>query len=150
MGILFLPITRISFGFLAMSGAIALAAGLQSLVDTSPAGSISFLSLFPIYVLTAIAEILAFVSSMEYAYTKAPRSMKSLIASINLFLCAMGSVLGLAISPTSTKSRILAQFASLSGIMFLLAIVYYALFSNYNKEEGKMNRMEREVDQDDR
>lgn len=33
--------------------------------------------------------------------------------------------------------------------MFLLAIVYYALFSKYNKEEGKMNRMEREADQDD-
>lgn len=118
-------------------------------VDSSPARSISFLSIFPIYVLTAVAEILAFVSSMEYAYTKAPRSMKSLVASINLFLCALGSVLGLAISPTSTKSRILAQFASLSGVMFLLAIVYYVLFSKYNKDEGKMNQMERAMDQDD-
>lgn len=107
------------------------------------------MSIFPIYVLTAVSEILAFVSSMEYAYTKAPKSMKSLVASINLLLCAVGSLLGLAISPTSTKPRILVQFATLSGMMFVLGIVFYALFSKYNKEEEKMNRVEREVDDND-
>ncbi|KAK3309421.1 putative oligopeptide transporter [Chaetomium strumarium] len=149
MNIQFLPITRISFGFLAMSGAIALAAGLQSLVYSSPSESINFFSIFPIYVLTAVSEILAFVSSMEYAYTKAPRSMKSLVASINLLLCAVGSLLGLAISPTSEKPRVMVQFASLSGIMFIAAIAFYVLFSKYNKEEEKMNSVERGTDDDD-
>lgn len=107
------------------------------------------MSILPIYVLTAVSEILAFVSSMEYAYTKAPRSMKSLVASINLLLCAIGSLLGLAISPTSEKPRIMVQFASLSGMMFLAAIAFYVLFSKYNKEEEKMNGVERGMDDDD-
>jgi proton-dependent oligopeptide transporter, POT family len=109
---------------------------------------VNFFSILPIYVLTALAEILAFLSSMEYAYTKAPRSMKSLVASINLLLCAVGSALGLAISPTSTNPQVLAQFACLSEIMFVVAIVFYVLFSKYNKEEEKMNRVEREAGDD--
>jgi len=107
---------------------------------------VNFFSILPIYVLTATGEILAFLSSMEYAYTKAPRSMKSLVASINLLLCAVGSVLGLAISPTSKTPSVLVQFACLSGIMFAVAVVFYVLFNKYNKEESKMNRVEREAD----
>lgn len=85
---------------------------------------------------------------MEYAYTKAPRSMKSLVASVNLLLCALGSLLGLAISPTSKKPQILVQFACLSGMMFLAAILVYVLFSKYNKVDEKMNQIEREADSD--
>lgn len=146
-----------------MSGAIALAAGLQSrkhstqrpqtwlqianaiqVVNSSPPESISFVSLLPIYILTAISEILAVVTSMEYAYTKAPKSMKSLVASINLLLCAIGSLLGLAVSPTSTRSRILVQFATLSGIAAVLALAFYLAFNKYNEQEDEMNKMDRE------
>ncbi|KAE8312860.1 POT family-domain-containing protein [Aspergillus transmontanensis] len=144
----FRPISRITFGFVIMSGAIAVAAGLQSLAYNSPPYSVNFLSILPIYVLTALSEITAFLSSMEYAYTKAPRSMKSLVASVNLLLCALGSLLGLAISPTSKKPQILVQFACLSGIMFLAAILVYVLFSKYNKVDEKMNQIEREADSD--
>ncbi|KAB8069536.1 POT family-domain-containing protein [Aspergillus leporis] len=144
----FRPISRITFGFFIMSGAIAVAAGLQSLAYSSPPYSVNFLSILPIYVLTALSEITAFLSSMEYAYTKAPRSMKSLVASANLLLCALGSLLGLAISPTSKKPQILVQFICLSGIMFLSAIIVYVLFSKYNKVDEKMNQIEREADSD--
>lgn len=72
--------------------------------------------------------------------------MKSLVASINLLLCAIGSALGIALSPTSTWDRVLVQFACLSGTMFVLSIVFYLLFSKYNKEEDKWNRLEREAE----
>lgn len=110
---------------------------------------INFFSILPIYVLTALAEVLAFLSSMEYAYTKAPRSMKSLVASINLVLCAVGSALGLAVSPTSKKPQVLVQFACLSGIMFVVAVGFYWLFAKYNDEEVGMNQVEREGGDDD-
>ncbi|KAI0145504.1 POT peptide transporter [Xylariaceae sp. FL1272] len=144
-GISFLPVTRITCGFIVMSGAIALAAGLQSLVYKSPPHSVNFFSILPIYVLTGLSEILAFLSSMEYAYTKAPKSMKSLIASINLLSAAVGSALGLALSPTSNYAQVLVQFASLSGVMFALATGFYIVFSKYNKKEAAMNKMEREA-----
>ncbi|KAI0388510.1 POT peptide transporter [Xylariaceae sp. FL0594] len=150
MGFAFLPVTRIACGFFVMSSAIALAAGLQSLVYKSPPRSVNFFTILPIYVLTALAEILAFLSSMEYAYTKAPKSMKSLIASINLLLCAVGSALGLAISPTSNYGQVLYQFISLSAIMFLLAILFYVLFKKYNKEESRMNQVGKGVEDERR
>ncbi|KAI1267890.1 POT peptide transporter [Xylariaceae sp. FL1019] len=144
-GVSFLPVTRITCGFIVMSGAIALAAGLQSLVYKSPPHSVNFFSILPIYVLTGLSEILAFLSSMEYAYTKAPKSMKSLIASINLLSAAVGSALGLALSPTSNYAQVLVQFASLSGVMFALATIFYIVFSKYNKKEADMNKMERDA-----
>lgn len=75
--------------------------------------------------------------------------MKSMVASINLMSCALGSLLGLAISPLSKRPQVLVQFACLSGIMFTAAIVFYLLFSKYNKVEEKMNRVEREVEEDE-
>lgn len=75
--------------------------------------------------------------------------MKSLVASVNLVLCAVGSALGLAISPTSKKPQVLVQFACLSGIMFAVAVIFYVLFHKYNKEEVNMNRVEREAADDD-
>lgn len=71
--------------------------------------------------------------------------MKSLVASINLVLCAVGSALGLAVSPTSIKPQVMVQFACLSGIMFVVAVVFYVLFHKYNEEEVNMNRVEREA-----
>ncbi|KXJ88078.1 H+/oligopeptide symporter [Microdochium bolleyi] len=145
IGIQFRPVSRMACGFIAMSGAIAIAAGIQAGMFLA-FSIISFLWLIPIYVLTGISEILALITSMEYAYTKAPRSMKSLVTSLNLVLCAVGAAIGLIISPTSQKPMVLVQYACLSGVMLLLAAGFFVVFSKYNREEEKMNRIEREAE----
>lgn len=102
----------------------------------------------PVSVLAGTSEIFSFLSSIEFAYTKAPPSMKSIISSINLLSCSIGMVLGFALSPLSVQSKVGIQFAALSGTMFVATIVFYAIFSKYNKEEEKMNRVERSGESD--
>lgn len=104
---------------------------------------VSVFWIIPIYVLTGASEIFAFLSSIEFAYTKAPPSMKSIISSINPLSCSIGNALGFALSPTSVQSKVKVEFAALSGTMFLATIVFYVIFSKYNKEEEEMNRLER-------
>lgn len=99
----------------------------------------------PIYVLGALSEVFAFLASIEYAYTKAPSTMKSLISSINLLSCSIGSIIGFALSPTSTYDHVLVEFIVLGGLMALTAVVFYVIFSKYNDHEEGMNELEREA-----
>lgn len=46
------------------------------------------------YVLVAISEILASITGLEYAFTKAPKNMRSLVMSCFLFMSAISSAIG--------------------------------------------------------
>jgi len=46
------------------------------------------------YILIAISEILASITGLEYAFTKAPKNMRSLVVSIFLFMSAVSSAIG--------------------------------------------------------
>jgi len=46
------------------------------------------------YVLIAFSEIFASITGLEYAYTKAPKNMKSLVMAVFLFTSALASALG--------------------------------------------------------
>jgi POT family proton-dependent oligopeptide transporter len=45
------------------------------------------------YILIAFSEIAASITGLEYAYTKAPKNMKSLVMGIFLFTSALASAL---------------------------------------------------------
>ena len=46
------------------------------------------------YVLIAFSEILASITGLEYAFTKAPANMKSLVMAVFLFMTAIANALG--------------------------------------------------------
>lgn len=46
------------------------------------------------YVLIAFSEIFASITGLEYAFTKAPKNMRSLVMSVFLFTSALSSALG--------------------------------------------------------
>ena len=93
----------------------------------------------------ALAEIFAYVTGMEYAFTKAPASMKSLVIALYLLACSIGSLLGIALSPTSENPQVLVQFAALTGIMFATSVLFYMGFSAYDKKEDEMAKLEEKV-----
>ena len=58
------------------------------------------------YVLISISEVLASVTGLEYAYTKAPKGMRSLVMSVFMFMSAVASVVGeLFVGMWSTSSQ---------------------------------------------
>ena len=46
------------------------------------------------YVLIAFSEIFASITGLEYAFTKAPKNMRSLVMAVFLFMSAFSSALG--------------------------------------------------------
>ena len=93
----------------------------------------------------ALAEIFAYITGMEYAFTKAPASMKSLVIALYLLACSVGSLLGITLSPTSENPKVFVQFASLTGVMFVTTVAFYFGFSTYDKKEDEMGKLEEKI-----
>lgn len=100
----------------------------------------------PAYVLVGLSEIFASVTGLEYAFTKAPPSMKSLVTSLFLVTNAVGAALGIALSPTSEHPKLVIMFASIAGATAIAGSLFWLLFKKYNEQEVEMNQLELEDD----
>ncbi|KAH8763579.1 di/tri peptide transporter 2 [Diaporthe sp. PMI_573] len=163
LGFKMLPITRIFCGFMLASGAMAYAAGVQKLIyNTGPCyeqvaacpaalredgtyapNDIHVAIQAPAYLLIGLSEIFASITGLEYAFTKAPASMKSFIMSLFLLTNAFGSALSIALSPTAVDPKLLWMYVGLAVSCFCAGWIFWALYSRYNKTEESMNELEK-------
>ncbi|KAJ5180913.1 MFS peptide transporter Ptr2 [Penicillium capsulatum] len=158
----FRPITRISLGFVVASLAMMYAAIVQhliyvsgpcyehpgcdaSMVDGSATGNNIHIAIqTPAYMFIGISEIFASVSGLEYAYTKAPPSMKSFVQSMYLLTNAFGSALAEALTPAAFDPAIMWMFVGLAGASFLAGIIFWFVFHHLNAQEDDMNALDAE------
>lgn len=158
VGIKFLPITRITFGFFFAAAAMGYAAGLQDKIyrtgpcynhprecgDGAP-NDVHVAIQTPCYALIGIAEICASITGLEYAYTKAPANMKSFIMSLFLLTNAGGSALGIAVSPTAVHPKLVWNYVGLAVASAVCGVVFWWCFRGLNELEEEMNASGREV-----
>lgn len=159
VGIPFKPISRIFVGFLLASLAMAYAAIVQHLIYSagpcydaplkcaaSDHGSIPnnvhVAIQTPAYVFIALSEIFASVTGLEYAYTKAPVSMKSFIMAIFLLTNAFGAALGIALSSTAVDPKLVWMYTGLSVATLVAGLVFWVCFRGLNKVEDELNAIE--------
>lgn len=153
----FKPISRIALGFMFGALSMVYAAVLQSFIYKAgpcyddPMNCPGFEGVpnrihvavqVPAYVLIAFSEILASITGLEYAYTKAPVSMKSFIMSIFLLQNAFGSALGIAISPTAVNPKLTWNYTGLAVSCFLAGVAFWFTFKHYNHKEEELNNLE--------
>ncbi|KAJ1725034.1 peptide transporter ptr2 [Coemansia erecta] len=141
------PVARITIGFLVAALSMAYAAIIQHVIYTKGpyyknAGDegygfndISAGIQVPAYILMAISEIFASVTGLEYAYKRAPESMKSIIMSIFLLTNAGGSILAFAFNPISSNPHMVENYAIVSGLMGAFAILFVICFRHYDRRE---------------
>eukprot|EP01061_Rhynchopus_euleeides_P028536 TRINITY_DN4651_c0_g1_i1.p1 TRINITY_DN4651_c0_g1~~TRINITY_DN4651_c0_g1_i1.p1 ORF type:complete len:629 (+),score=208.66 TRINITY_DN4651_c0_g1_i1:167-1888(+) len=133
------PLVRISIGFALAAIAILYAATLEYYIhergsftssgDYIPDGEkITIWWQIPPYFIMATSEIFASVGGLEFAYTESPNSMKSLVMSLYLCTNAVGSLLGIAVSPAMEPQNMVYVFFSLGGTTLLVAICFFMLF----------------------
>ncbi|KAK2750738.1 peptide transporter ptr2 [Myotisia sp. PD_48] len=160
MGIKFQPITRITFGFFLASLSMGYAAIVQHTIYQSPPcytfpmkcpgaskktpNKVHVAMQTPAYLFIGLSEIFASISGLEYAFTKAPPSMKSFVMSMFLLTSAFGAALGIAISPTAKNPKLVWMFTGLSGAAAIGGVIFWFLFKQYNASESQMNALEAE------
>ncbi|CAF0902767.1 unnamed protein product [Adineta steineri] len=153
LNINFKPILRITCGFIVVSLAMAWTAIVQHLIySTGP--NYSFTSKpyskyqkynnitvawqIPSYFLIAISEIFASITGLEYAFTHAPTSMKSIVMSLYLFTEAVGSALNFALIPVTVDPKLLWMYTSLSIVAFVIGILFYVTFRSDDIDRNRV------------
>ncbi|KAH9884374.1 PTR2-domain-containing protein [Xylariomycetidae sp. FL2044] len=154
-GIELRPIARITIGFWLGALCLAYAAIVQHLIydagpcytspNNCPAGTaedgtklpnnVHIAIQTPAYVFVGVAEIFISVTGLEYAYTKAPTTMKSFVQSMYLLTNAFGSALNEALVPVTTDPQILWMYTGIAIGAFITGIIFWVLFHHYDREE---------------
>ncbi|RMJ27484.1 peptide transporter [Aspergillus sp. HF37] len=130
MGIRVTPLRRITAGFwLAACSMITAAVTQYYIYKTNPCGKqanycldaknkhspISVWVQVLTYILGGISEILASITSLEFAYTKAPKNMRSLIQAVALFMNAFSAAIGQAFVGLSSDPLLTWNYTTLDG-----------------------------------
>ena len=158
----FRPIARISFGFIAGSLSMGYAAIVQHIIYNAgpcygrprncPAAALPHETLqpnnvhiaiqTPAYVFVGISEIFASITGLEYAYLKAPPSMKSFVQAMYLLTNAFGYAIGESFTPLVSDPKILRLFVGLCGGSFGVGILFWIVFHKLDYKEDEMNELD--------
>ncbi len=102
------PLRRITFGMFLASASFVVVALAQQKIDAAPPGTVSVWFQFLPYVLITLAEVMVSITGLEFAYTQAPRRMKSTVMGFWLLAVATGNIL----------TGLVAQFGGLALAQF--------------------------------
>ncbi|KAJ1982030.1 peptide transporter ptr2 [Dimargaris xerosporica] len=151
IGINLKPIRRIFLGFVFAAMAMAYTAIVQHIVystgpnydhplvdndgnPTTTPNDITVALQVPSYLFIAISEIFASITGLEYAYIKAPESMKSIVMSLFLFTNAGGSILSFAFLPALYDPFIQYMYTIIACIMMATAFIFLYCFNHYDTD----------------
>ncbi|KAI8157007.1 hypothetical protein K4K49_005986 [Colletotrichum sp. SAR 10_70] len=150
------PMARIAVAFLICGGGMGYAAGLQKMIysagpcfDAPRACAASdggrlpndvnvWLQL-PVYVALAIAEIFGLVTASEYAYSKAPKNMKSIVQAMVQLSACLGSLMAMTLSPVSRDPHLVIVYAVIAGVMGACSALFWWKFQKYDAVDRELN-----------
>jgi proton-dependent oligopeptide transporter, POT family len=169
----FTPLRRMLSGFFVAMMAMIWAAVIQYYIyKKSPCGhyagdcdvtaDINVWAQTGAYVLVGLSEIFSSITGLEYAYTKAPANMRSLVfgeSSITqlyvfalndanfrtgFYNCtnALSAAIGQAFLPLSTDPHLIWNYGAVAIIAFTTGIMFYFFFTRpWDKQEEEMNML---------
>lgn len=158
LGINFSPIKKISMGFALASLAMVSACVTQHYIyKMSKCGShinkltksgrkdcsapfTVWIQVFP-YGLIGMSEVMASITKLEYAYTKAPKNMRSTVQAIALFTSAVSAALGQALVGLSEDPLLVWNYGSVAVVALFGGIGFYMTFRQADKDEDALNNM---------
>ncbi|KAH7355717.1 MFS peptide transporter-like protein Ptr2 [Pyrenochaeta sp. MPI-SDFR-AT-0127] len=99
-----------------------------------------WVQVFP-YGLIGMSEIMASITKLEYAYTKAPNNMKSTIQAIALSTSAFSAALGQAFVSLSEDPLLVWNYGSVAVVAMCGGIGFYLTFRKADAEEDELNNL---------
>lgn len=151
-GIKFTPIKRIAFGFLLASLAMVSASVIQHYIyATGECGKYmnSCNTFAPVnvwtqavpYVLIGFSEIFASITGLEFAFTKAPKNMRSLVTSYWHFMSAFSNALGQAFVSLSEDPLLVWNYATVAILAFIGGALFWFHQRPTDKQEDILNML---------
>ena len=93
------------------------------------------------YVLIAVGEIFASITSLEYGFSKAPRNMRSLVFAFALFMSALSAALGEAFVSVSADPLLVWNYGIFAVASFIGGCVFWLQYRSLDKQEDELNML---------
>lgn len=130
-GIEIKPLRRMTVGMFLAAAAFAAAAVLQQAIQTAGVGQVHALWQIVQYFVMTVAEVLVSITGLEFAYTQAPRAMKSTIMSFWLLCVTFGNLLVAFLAPLQKTIALSSFFWVFAGLMAAAAAIFLVLARFY-------------------
>ncbi|KAJ7444346.1 peptide transporter PTR2A [Mycena latifolia] len=157
-GINFTQLKKITAGFVTGSAAMIWAAVVQHYIyKTNPCGEhastcfdangVQIPSPLNVwiqtgaYVLIAFSEILASITGLEYAFTKAPKNMRSLVMSVFLFMNALSSAVAEAFVSLSADPLLVWNYGVMAVLAAVTAVLVWFSVRKLDAKEDELNNL---------
>ena len=129
LGYTMTPLRRMGWGMFVAGFAFAAVAVIQSAIDTAGVGNIHIAWQVIPYTIMTLAEVMISITGLEFAYTQAPKEVKSTIMGCWLLTVALGNALvGLLASLASWE---LVDFFWLFAGLMALAGTFFAICASF-------------------
>ncbi|KAG5288925.1 oligopeptide transporter [Histoplasma capsulatum G186AR] len=146
----FSPLRRMAAGFFVATSAMIWAAVVQHYIYTKGAcgkymnkcdtpAPINVWVQAGAYVLVGLSEIMASITGLEYAYTKAPANMRGLVFGFYHFTSAVSAALGQAFVSVSEDPLLVWNYTIVAIIAFCGGLVFWFTFRSLDRKEEQMN-----------
>jgi POT family proton-dependent oligopeptide transporter len=132
MGFEMRPLRRMGVGMVVAASSFAVVAAYQILLDHGVFLSVAW-QVIPFLLLTG-AEVMISITGLEFAYTQAPRSMKSTIMSFWLLTVFAGNLLTAYIAAINVFSGA-TYFLFFSGLMAAVSLIFMWTALNYKTKD---------------
>lgn len=124
------PLHRMSIGMFMAGLAFVAVALIQTRIESVGAGNLPVLWQLIPYIIITTAEVLVSITGLEFAYTQAPRAMKSTIMGFWLLCVTFGNVLVAFLAPLQSLS-LTTFFWVFASLMAVAATIFTILASFY-------------------
>lgn len=149
----FTPIKRIASGFLLASMAMIAASVIQHYIyatgacgkymngtDCAPAPINVWVQAVP-YVFVGFSEIFTSITGLEFAFTKAPKNMRSLVTSYWHFMSAFSNALGQAFVSLAEDPLLVWNYAVVAILAFLGGVLFWLHQRKTDAQEDTLNML---------
>ncbi|KAK0626829.1 POT family-domain-containing protein [Immersiella caudata] len=93
------------------------------------------------YVLLALSEVLASITSLEYAHSKAPKSARSMVQAVCLFMNAIASAIGFGLVTLAKDPSLVWNFAVPAFLAFIGGSMFWLQFRKLDQAEDRLNML---------
>lgn len=93
------------------------------------------------YVLIALAEVFASITSLEYAYSKAPKNMRSMVQAVALFMTSFAAAIGQAFVGLASDPLLVWNYAVVAILAFVAGTCFYFQFRDLDIHEDELNEL---------
>ncbi|KAJ6438536.1 LSM domain-containing protein [Purpureocillium lavendulum] len=93
------------------------------------------------YVLIALAEVFASITSLEYAYSKAPKNMRSMVQAVALFMTSFSNAIGQAFVGLSADPLLVWNYSVIAVLAFVAGTCFFFQFRGLDVQEDQLNEL---------